>query len=95
MKKCEDCNEQFSWNKIFKSFWWTYKPIECDKCGTTHNITSLGRFIFAAFTILPALIFANYLSPFSNILVNAGLGILILIIGSLLFPFFVKFKKTL
>ncbi|RKL65556.1 hypothetical protein CR203_20370 [Salipaludibacillus neizhouensis] len=95
MQKCENCKAQFSWSKIYKSFWWNYKPIKCSECGTIHKITIAGRFIFVSLTILPMLIFGNFLSPFSNIIVTLGIAIFILIIGSLFPPFLVTYKESL
>ncbi|WP_042148265.1 TIGR04104 family putative zinc finger protein [Paucisalibacillus sp. EB02] len=94
MQKCENCNAQFSWNKIYKSFWWNYKPIKCDDCGAKHKITIPGRFVFVSLTILPMLIFGNFLSQFSNILVTLGIALLIFFVGSLLTPFFVTYKDS-
>ncbi|MGM8365183.1 TIGR04104 family putative zinc finger protein [Virgibacillus sp. W0181] len=94
IQKCQNCNAQFSWSKIYKSFLWTYKPIKCSECGTIHKITIPGRIIFVSLTIVPMLIFANFLSPFSNLIATLTIGILILIIGSLLTPFFVTYKKS-
>ncbi|WP_374120503.1 TIGR04104 family putative zinc finger protein [Neobacillus sp. PS3-40] len=95
LQKCENCNVQFSWKRIYKSFVFTYKPIKCDNCGTTHKITISGRFTFVSLTILPMLIYAKFLSHFSNILVTLGIGLLIFIVGSLLTPFFVTYKESL
>ncbi|MHA6251502.1 TIGR04104 family putative zinc finger protein [Oceanobacillus sp. CAU 1775] len=94
MQKCESCNEKFNWSAIYKSFWWTYKPIKCEQCGAIHKITITGRIIFVSFTILPFLIFGHFLSPFSNILMTLGVGLIILILGSLLTPFFVSYKES-
>ena len=95
MQKCENCNLPFNWSKIFKSFWWTYKPIECDNCGTKHKITIFGRSTVVAMTILPMWIFFLFLSPFDNAFVTSGIGILIAIIGFLLTPYVVQHKKVL
>ncbi|MYL57587.1 hypothetical protein GLW20_08720 [Virgibacillus halodenitrificans] len=94
LQKCQNCKAQFSWNKIYKSFWWNYKPIECDNCGTKHKITIPGRFIFVSLTILPMLIFMNLLSPFSKIFPTIGIGLIICFIGSLLTPYLVRFKMV-
>ena len=94
MQKCENCNEQFSWSEIYKSYWWTYKPIKCKQCEAVHKITITGRITFVSFTIVPFLIFGYFLSPFSNIFVTLGVGIIILIFGSLWIPFFVKYKEA-
>ncbi|WP_171038264.1 TIGR04104 family putative zinc finger protein [Aquibacillus sediminis] len=95
MQKCEKCYAQFSWSQIYKSFWWNYKPIKCNECGTTHKITIPGRFTFVSFTILPMLIFGNFLSPFNNILLTLSIAFFIFIIGTLLPPFFVTYKDSL
>lgn len=95
LQKCKNCNEQFSWNKIYKSLWLNYKPIKCSECKTTHKITILGRFTFVSLTILPMLIFGYFLPPFGNILATLGIGISILILGSLLAPFFITYKASL
>ncbi|WP_422122322.1 TIGR04104 family putative zinc finger protein [Planococcus sp. X10-3] len=95
IQKCQNCNAQFSWSKIYKSFWWGYKPIKCSECGTVQKITIPGRITFVSLTILPMLIFANFLSPFNNFIATLATGILILIIGSLLTPFCVTYKKSL
>ncbi|WP_407703065.1 TIGR04104 family putative zinc finger protein [Virgibacillus tibetensis] len=95
MQKCDKCNMQFRWREIYKSFAWTYKPIECQKCGAEHRITISGRFTFVFLTIVPMLIFTNFLSPFKNFLVTLIIGLTLLIIGSLLTPFFVKYREKL
>lgn len=94
VQKCQNCNAQFSWGKIYKSFWWNYKPIKCNECGTTHKITVFGRIAFVSLTILPMIIFGNFLSPFVNVLVTLGIALFILFIGSLLTPFIVTYKKA-
>ena len=95
MQKCEKCNTHFSWSEIYKSYWRGYKPIKCNECDTTHKITVPSRFIFVFFTILPMLIFGIFISPFFNVLITLGIAIFIYIIGSLLAPFFVTYKKAL
>lgn len=95
MQKCEKCNAHFSWSEIYKSCWQNYKPIKCNECDTTHKTTVQGRLIFVFFTILPMLIFGYFLSPFSNLLVTLGIAFFICIIGSLLAPFLVTYKKSL
>ncbi|WP_047985858.1 TIGR04104 family putative zinc finger protein [Ornithinibacillus californiensis] len=95
MQKCENCKSQFSWHKIYKSLWWGYKPINCNECGMAHKITTSGRFVFVSLTILPAMIFGNFLSPFNNFFATFGIALFILLLGSLLLPFFVTFKKSL
>ncbi|WP_430787408.1 TIGR04104 family putative zinc finger protein [Virgibacillus flavescens] len=94
MQTCEECNVQFSRNKIYKSVWWKYKPITCENCGTTHRITFLGRITVGSLTILPMSIFLNFLSPFSSSIVTLGIGLLILFVGFLMIPFFVTYKES-
>ncbi|WP_396653119.1 hypothetical protein [Metabacillus arenae] len=57
-------------------------------------MTVLGRLIFVSLTILPMLVFGNFFTPFDNAFATIGLGIAILIIGSLFAPYFVKYKKV-
>lgn len=95
MQKCEKCNSQFSWSKIFNSFWWTYKPIVCDNCGTKHKITILSRFKVVGMTFLPMWIYLLFVSPFVNFFVSIGIGISIAIIGFLFTPFVVRYKEAL
>lgn len=97
LKKCENCNIPFSWNKVYKSFWGLlgYKKIECGNCGAEHKITFGGRLTNVALTILPMLILTNYIiyfTSFNNIIVTLGLGLAILLIGSLFTPYLVRFK---
>ncbi|MUK87878.1 hypothetical protein GMD78_05625 [Ornithinibacillus sp. L9] len=94
MQKCKNCNEQFSWTKIYHSLWWNYKPIHCNQCGATHKVTIPSRFIFVSLTILPMVIFANFLSPFNNPFGTIGIALFILVIGSMLTPFCVRYKKS-
>ncbi|WP_432355730.1 TIGR04104 family putative zinc finger protein [Sporosarcina sp. A2] len=95
IQKCQNCNAQFSWRKIYKSCWWNYKPIKCNECGTTHKITFPGRIIFVSSTILPMIIFGNLISLFRNLPATLVIALFILFIGSLLTPFFVTYKKIL
>lgn len=95
MQKCGNCNAHFSWSEMYKSIWLSYKPIKCNECETTHKITIPSRFIFGSFTILPMFTFTYLLSPFSNGLVTLGLAFFIFLIGSLLPPFLVIYKKSL
>lgn len=94
MQKCKNCNTQFSWGSIYKSFWWGYIPIECKNCNTEHEITIIGRFIFVSMTIIPMLVFGNFFSLFDNAFATIGVGITILLIGSLFTPYLVKYKKV-
>jgi CXXC-20-CXXC protein len=92
LQKCINCKKQFNWNQVYKSFWWTYKPIKCKQCEAIHKITITGRFSFVSLTIVPMLIFGHFLSPFNNIFATLGIGLCILFFGSLLAPFFVRYR---
>ncbi|WP_419465967.1 TIGR04104 family putative zinc finger protein [Bacillus spongiae] len=92
LQKCENCNRQFSWGKIYNSVWSSYKPIECDNCNKEHSITTSGKVIALSLTILPLLIFAFVLSPFSNSFLNISAGLIVLFIGSLFTPYLVKYE---
>ncbi|WP_091480962.1 TIGR04104 family putative zinc finger protein [Gracilibacillus orientalis] len=95
LQKCSKCNRHFRWAEIYNSFVWSYKPIECNKCGTEHRITISGRFTCVFLIIVPMLIFTNFLSPFENFFVTLAIGLSLLIIGSLLTPFFVTYREKL
>lgn len=95
MQKCEKCNSSFSWSKIFKSYKWTYGPLECDNCGTIHKITILGRLTVAVLTILPMYIFFYFLIPFENFFAFMGGAFLLATIGFLLSPYVVRYKAEL
>lgn len=95
LQKCNKCNKQFRWSKIYESFWLNYKPIICNECDTTHKITMLSTLIFVSITILPMLSFGFFLTPFSNGLMTLGIATFIFIIGSLLAPFLVTYKESL
>ncbi|WP_413469216.1 TIGR04104 family putative zinc finger protein [Rossellomorea aquimaris] len=93
LQKCDKCHRTFSWKTIFRSFIWTYKPIHCTNCGTVHEITIRGRFSFTLCTILPAILFFNFLTPFENFVLTFVIGMLILLVGTLLTPFLVTYKS--
>ncbi|MCA1057660.1 hypothetical protein LCL96_01855 [Rossellomorea aquimaris] len=95
MQKCDKCNTQFSWSEIFKSYIWIYTPIECRNCGTVHKITLLGRLTFVSYTIVPALVFFHFISPFENFALNFGIQLIILLVGSLFTPYVVRYKGIL
>ncbi|WP_112180452.1 MULTISPECIES: TIGR04104 family putative zinc finger protein [Paraliobacillus] len=93
MQKCEKCNTKFSRRSIYRLLWGTIeKPLICVKCGAEHYITIRGRLTNACITILPMLVFMQFLSPFNNILLTMGIGLFILFIGFLLTPYLVTFK---
>jgi len=93
LQRCENCNSQFSWSQIYKSWWWVYRPIKCEHCCVKHKITIVGRFTFVALTILLMLVFMFFLTPFNHVWVTFGIGILIFMIGSLLTPFVLRYEK--
>ncbi|WP_418000775.1 TIGR04104 family putative zinc finger protein [Lentibacillus amyloliquefaciens] len=89
MQRCQNCNMSFNWREIYKSFLhMEYKPIVCDNCGTKHKINNSGRWTFVSLTILPAMLFSNFLSPFNNIFATLIVGLSILMIGSFVHTIF-------
>src|SRR5690625_7164616 len=90
MQRCRNCNKQFGWSKIYKSFFgWIYKPVECDNSNAEHKITIPGRLIFISLTILPVLIYINYLQTFNNYIVSLGFDVYLLLLDSMIIPSFV------
>ncbi|MBQ0139984.1 MAG: hypothetical protein KBT36_11840 [Kurthia sp.] len=95
MQKCLKCNSQLGWRKIFKSYKWTYGPLECDNCGAIHNITFFGRFTVAFLTMLPFLIVQFFLVPSDNIFLTIiGAGLMAMV-GFLLSPYVVQYQERL
>src|SRR5690625_395910 len=93
MQRCRNCNKQFGWSKIYKSFLgWIYKPVECDNSNAEHKITFPGRVIFVSLTILPMLLFVNYLLPFKKYFSTLSVGFTIFMLGSLLVVCLCRFK---
>ncbi|WP_369809981.1 hypothetical protein [Gracilibacillus caseinilyticus] len=81
---------------MYKYHLWFYNTsVTCDACGTKHIISVPGRIVFVCLTVIPALIYMDYLSPFNHFWVTLGTGIAILIAGSFLAPYFVNFKEVL
>lgn len=95
LQKCNKCNAPFSWSELYKIIVRSSKPFKCNNCETEHSITVSGRFTFVFLTLVPAMIFMNFLSPFDNYILTLVIGIFILSVGSLLAPYFVKYKGRL
>lgn len=94
MRKCKSCDKPITIKQIHKSIWAGYKPIYCEDCKLEHSITNGSRTIFVSVTLLPMLIFGLYLQPFENGLLNLLVSFIILIIGSLIAPYLVQYRKT-
>ncbi|WP_375162823.1 TIGR04104 family putative zinc finger protein [Rossellomorea sp. SC111] len=92
MQHCENCHTQFQWKKVYRYLWGPIiKPFRCHACNQEHLITMKARFMLSLL-YLPTTLFLLFLPPFQNILLNLGIGILLLLISSLLSPFVVRFK---
>ncbi|UCZ55049.1 hypothetical protein LGQ02_10125 [Bacillus shivajii] len=93
---CNKCGVQMKWKKIIKSLWLGYKPINCEKCNTKHEITFSSRSLVAFLTVFPiissSLILANYFHL--NIFVTIIIAISISIFFSLFLPYMVKYKES-
>lgn len=95
IQKCEQCGTPFSWTEVYQSFWgWVYRSIVCNTCQTEHKITLSGRIVWTSLTIVPALVFGHFLTPFHNVLLTLLFSLIVLLIGSLFTPFLVMFKKS-
>src|SRR5690625_4112650 len=78
LQKCNKCNAPFSWSELYKIIVRSSKPFKCNNCETEHSITVSGRFTFVFLTLVPAMIFMNFLSPFDNSILTLVIGIFIL-----------------
>ncbi len=97
MQKCSVCGAPFKWNKIFKSIWLGYEPVQCEKCNSKYKITFTSRLICVSLIILPMLIFGFYLTPLlisNKLYINLLLLLIIPIVCSLFSPYLVKYKKV-
>ena len=94
LQKCTKCNRRFGWSKIFKSYKWTYGPLECDNCGTIHKITIFGRCTIVFLTMLPFLIVQFFLIPTEHIFLTLGGAVLMSAVGFLLSPYVVRYKRN-
>lgn len=96
MQTCQNCNNQFSWGKIYKAilFGWGFNPIPCDYCSIQYTKTILGRLTFILLSILPTIVFVEFLSPFDNVYLTISVGLIISLIGSTLAPYFIKLERT-
>lgn len=93
MVKCDNCNTSFKWKQIYRANW-IYGPVKCNKCGFKYKITFPSRFIVVGLTIVPMLIFGYSSFPMRNVLLTMIISIGVAIIGSLLTPFLVKYKRV-
>lgn len=103
MQNCIQCAQPFSWLQIYKSFWgWIgYQPILCEKCGTKHKLKFSSRFVFAGLTTLPMILYIlfhmNFLVSIPQVydfILAIIIGIAILLLGSLLVPYVVSYRKA-
>ncbi|WP_396334487.1 TIGR04104 family putative zinc finger protein [Alkalihalobacillus sp. MEB130] len=92
MQQCEKCETPFTWRHIFSSSLWGYRPIHCRQCDLEHKITIWGRFTFVFLTLVPFYLFTMFLSPFTTFFYTFSIGVIILIIGSVVTPYFLKYK---
>ncbi|QFF98650.1 hypothetical protein PB01_07280 [Psychrobacillus glaciei] len=93
LKKCEKCNTQFSWGKIYKSLMIAYQPIVCSQCNTSHKIAFSSRVTVSITIVLPLMIFLFLISrqlSLSNFAIVSSLVIYFVLISSFS-PFLVKY----
>ncbi|MGE8082036.1 TIGR04104 family putative zinc finger protein [Peribacillus loiseleuriae] len=95
LQKCDKCNTQFKWSKIYKSSFLAYR-LQCSQCGTKHKITFLSRIIISLLIGLPLWIFGittilDGLSV-SNFYIFSVVIIYPVLI-SLSFPFLMKYRS--
>ncbi|MGE6486890.1 TIGR04104 family putative zinc finger protein [Paenisporosarcina sp. NPDC076898] len=96
IQKCEHCTHRFSWSKLFKNNWLSYKPIQCSLCSTRHQITYFSRVLTSILIIVPMNVYGFHFAREWQVPLNYSVLIIILIgiFISLLFPFIVKYKAV-
>jgi len=95
LPKCESCGERFNWGKIYRSIysWKGYKPFYCDNCGVKHMINMVGRMTAGIFTVIPMMVFMLILTPFEDVFIKLGAGLLIFLLGTLITPYLVNYEE--
>lgn len=91
---CENCKSAFSWKQLAKSLLHNYQDITCENCRMIHVIDFSSRFIFIGLGLLPALAFATWWSPFNSSILEIIISLVILVIGFLMTPYFIRYKKV-
>lgn len=92
MQKCDKCNMQLKWSEIYRSLWWIYRPIQCNNCGTKHQIMFSSRILAAFLFVFPWWfldLFLSNLTILSIIMIN----ILIVVFISFFIPFLMKYSS--
>jgi CXXC-20-CXXC protein len=93
LQHCNYCHSKFKWKKVYRYLMGhLFNPLHCHNCCKEHYITITGRITNTMLTVFPMIIFCLFLTPFNNIFLTLGIGMSLLIIGSLLTPHLVTFK---
>lgn len=92
---CENCKTPFYWSQIAKSLLRvSHNEVTCKSCNMLHMIDFSSRFIFIGLGFIPALAFASWWSPMENAVLESLIAVIILIIGFLVTPFFVRYREV-
>ncbi|NBC24280.1 MAG: hypothetical protein GVX78_01530 [Bacteroidetes bacterium] len=90
--KCENCNDEFNYLGLLKSFWFGFTNIRCGQCGAIFEHKMFNR-ILGALTIGLALVI-TYLTFQDTNIVYSIVGLLsITLLLSLANPFMMKFNQ--
>ena len=56
-------------------------------------INMVGRMTAGIFTVIPMIVFMLILSPFENVFITLGVGLLIFLLGTLITPYLINYEE--
>lgn len=92
IQKCKNCGTKFKYNTLLKPFLGIADPIHCSKCGATHYVTWISRFILPALIMLPVLFKNGILSFTPNKTLSVLVYIVYVAIIKVLSPYILRYK---
>ncbi|WP_108670216.1 TIGR04104 family putative zinc finger protein [Peribacillus acanthi] len=97
MQKCQKCNFQFSWKTLFWSILLAYKPIDCEKCGTSYAVTGFSRLWISIYTVVPLYIYGFMVAPRMPFSIYIDIGVMtsIAVFTLSIIPFVAKYSPEL
>lgn len=92
---CDKCKSQFNWGQIMKSLWGSYRPIQCRKCTTKHQLTIVSRMLVVFFMYISLMLLGFFLLYKWSISIRYTAFIMIVygMILSLFLPYFVTYRS--
>lgn len=96
MKKCENCNNQFSTRQLLRSAWLGYEKINCRNCDAVYEHSLFNRVLVSLISIMP-LILPLILVEYYNLDYSVPiilLSVALFIIVALISMRYLKFRRV-